>query len=158
MSRPADEVIEGLKKAFGADTDAELGEALGIARSSVASWRARGSVPQRYIRKLADGARTNIEGATTEMEMAAQRLGKLRWLRDFQYLLDDYKTCLTEAGRADAKLDAYIFEAFDALTKELETNRSMSLFEVYSSLVHRDLFERQSERDDDVPNRRALKP
>lgn len=92
------------------------------------------------------------------MEMAAQRLGKLRWLRDFQYLLDDYKTCLTEAGRADAKLDAYIFEAFDALTKELETNRSMSLFEVYSSLVHRDLFERQSERDDDVPNRRALKP
>ena len=40
---------------------------------------------------------------------------------------------------------------------ELETNRAMSLFEVYSSLVHRDLFERQSEDGNNVPNRRTLK-
>lgn len=49
MSDDIEERITNLKRIHGAETDAELAKALQIGRSTIASWRLRGSVPVRYL-------------------------------------------------------------------------------------------------------------
>ena len=45
----AGEDIRVLKETLGVGSDAELAAALGVERSTVAQWRRRGSVPERYF-------------------------------------------------------------------------------------------------------------
>lgn len=140
MVSDADEVIEALKRAFRADTDAELGEVLGVARSSIASWRTRGHVPRRYMRKLAEVAGENVRTASIEEDIYAQRLGLLRWLRDHRHLLDDYSACLSGIGGADAAIGKYQFEALDDLRAEMAIRDGMTMGEVYSAVVFQEFF------------------
>jgi transcriptional regulator with XRE-family HTH domain len=47
-TRPAGKVLAALKERFGVNTDSDLADALGVARSTVTNWRCRESVPKRY--------------------------------------------------------------------------------------------------------------
>lgn len=44
--------ISRLKAKHGAKTDQDLAHALGLGKSAVGAWRARGSIPHRYVRSL----------------------------------------------------------------------------------------------------------
>jgi Bacteriophage CI repressor helix-turn-helix domain len=49
----ADDVIERLKFALGCKSDADLGRTIGIAPTTISSWRSRESIPYEEIAKLA---------------------------------------------------------------------------------------------------------
>lgn len=49
------EIIEALKAQFGTQTDADLARRLSIDKSTISSWKARGSVPRRF-RAILSGA------------------------------------------------------------------------------------------------------
>lgn len=46
------DVIASMKAAVGATTDIELAAALGVERSAIAKWKARGAVPERHVLAL----------------------------------------------------------------------------------------------------------
>lgn len=52
MAGSAQQIIEELKATLAAASDADLARLLGVDKSTVASWKARGSVPKRYSRLL----------------------------------------------------------------------------------------------------------
>lgn len=49
------QIIEALKAQLGTETDADLARRLGIDKSTISSWKARGSVPRRF-RAILSGA------------------------------------------------------------------------------------------------------
>lgn len=49
MAGSVEDVIASLKAQLGADTDTELARRLRVNKSTVSSWRARGSVPRRFL-------------------------------------------------------------------------------------------------------------
>lgn len=51
----AKETVTALKEKLGAETDADLARKLRVDKSTVASWKSRGNVPQRYA-SILDGA------------------------------------------------------------------------------------------------------
>ncbi len=54
MSSEVDSTIERLRQRLGAENDVELSRKLRVAKSTISSWRARGTVPERY-QKILDG-------------------------------------------------------------------------------------------------------
>ncbi len=54
MSGDVEEDIAALKKRFKAATDQHLADRLRLGRSTVTSWRRRGSVPARYMRMVSE--------------------------------------------------------------------------------------------------------
>ena len=55
MQSSVDATIAGLRGAVSAKTDAELARMLGVDQSTISAWRARGRVPERFV-KMVDGA------------------------------------------------------------------------------------------------------
>ncbi len=66
-----EEQIWRLKEASGAGTDKELADELGVNPSSVAAWRRRGKVPEKYLLRAAiTGARDfNLSAAADEFSV-----------------------------------------------------------------------------------------
>ena len=52
MLESVDTTIAGLRGVVGAQNDAELANKLGVNKSTVSGWRARGRVPSRYVELL----------------------------------------------------------------------------------------------------------
>ena len=52
MEVAVDRTIAGLRRVLGAETDAELARKLGIDKSTVSGWRARGRVPDRFTNMI----------------------------------------------------------------------------------------------------------
>ncbi|THD81542.1 hypothetical protein E7811_16690 [Aliigemmobacter aestuarii] len=90
-----DIIIDKLKARYLVDTDQELARALKLGRSTVATWRNRGSVPAKYV-EIANSADTRkFYGETpwdqwAPLEKAAMQLALMRLMRDKRPMLDDY--------------------------------------------------------------------
>jgi Bacteriophage CI repressor helix-turn-helix domain len=52
MNGSVEDTIAHLRTAVGATTDAELARRLDVDQSTISSWRARGRVPNRYVKEL----------------------------------------------------------------------------------------------------------
>jgi hypothetical protein len=52
MLESVDSTIAGLRRVVGAQNDSELASKLGIDKSTVSGWRARGRVPERFVKVL----------------------------------------------------------------------------------------------------------
>lgn len=77
-------VINCLKRAYGAETDAELAKALDVGRSTVTAWRSRGSVPMRYRRRIPGEDKSAVSEAPlhwSDEEREAFKLALLRFVR-----------------------------------------------------------------------------
>lgn len=76
--------IERLREHFRAETDADLARRLRIDKSTVSSWRARGRVPDRFL-KMLEGASHQAVGAAPlhwgDHEHAAFQLALFRYAR-----------------------------------------------------------------------------
>jgi hypothetical protein len=121
-------IIDQLKSRFQVSTDSDLAAKLLISRSSVANWRNRESIPDRY-RKIADGelnwaAYSKPYGEMTDIESAAMRLAVLRLVQDYGDMATDYGQFLAKSGEASANWQKYWSSACADLYNEMETRGS----------------------------------
>lgn len=118
-----DGVISKLKERFGVTTDRDLAKRLHLGRTTVANWRNRGQVPQRYVEAAEDGYWGPFrlaEAQWTEEERAAVTLAIMRLMRDHQPLLGDFGTFMHEGGTVLwLRLQQYQHRALKELTEEL---------------------------------------
>lgn len=140
----ASQVIEKLKARFGVATDADLAARLLISRSSVANWRNRASIPDRY-RRIANGeanwaayAKPYVE--MTDVERAAMRIAVARLIRDFGHVATDYRGFMEDSMRAAASWQKYWSEACRDLYSEMEARGSEDAHHTASLLVYKELF------------------
>lgn len=87
-SDAAEDVLAALQERLKVSTDQGIADALGIGRSTVTSWRRRGSVPRRYARLVEHDTQSRL-GATfrydllSDEERAALRLAMMRMHHGF---------------------------------------------------------------------------
>lgn len=99
MTDDPQEIIEALKAQFGAETDADLARRLSIDKSTISSWKARGSVPHRF-RAILNGASPSFFATSPmswgEHEKTAFEIALFRFTRARAEvaLEGDYKKCL----------------------------------------------------------------
>lgn len=82
MQGTVDSTIAGLRGVVGAKTDAELGRMLGIDQSTISSWRARGRVPDRFVKMLGAADKSEASGAPQvwgELQDCAQSIALIRF-------------------------------------------------------------------------------
>jgi hypothetical protein len=140
----AGEIIERLKARFRVDSDSDLAAKLMISRSSVANWRNRNSVPDRYQR-VAEG---EINWAAyspgvvdmSAVESAAMRLAMLRLMRDFGDIATDYRSFLTKSGSAAASWPLYWSRACKDLQAAMAERDSDDAINVVSLLAYDEVF------------------
>lgn len=137
-------VIEKLKARFRVESDSELAARLLISRSSVANWRNRDSVPDRY-RKIADGevnwaAYSKPYGEMTDVERGAMRIAITRLIRDFGHVANDYRGFMEDSMRAAASWQTYWADACVDLYREMELRGSEDAHHTASLLVYNELF------------------
>lgn len=75
-----DDAIRDLRLLLGCDNDAQLARSLCIDNSTISSWRARGKVPEKYLR-FARGEAAGPLAAVPEIEMCALALALLRFVK-----------------------------------------------------------------------------
>lgn len=101
-----EETILDLKAAFGAETDEQLAKALGIGRSTVASWRLRGSVPKRYSLRKPGEDRSAVSyppRSWGEEENAAFKLAFIRFVKENGPSFSTYRAYIEEGLWATSK-------------------------------------------------------
>lgn len=142
MEPTVEEVISALRAHFEVDSDAELARKLMINKSTVSSWRARGSVPQRFRGILSGEPHQFMHSPPLqwgEDEQAAFSLALFRFSRlvAAKVELEKYRDALTLfGGRA--------FPAFwimmSAAQKDLAERRgNHTLSTLLALLIHDDL-------------------
>lgn len=95
MSRMQDveEIIDQLKDRFHVGTDAGLASKLGVAASTVAAWRSRGSIPKRYLEAEPDAGTSPRSAAPrhwNEFERLALPIALLRLCKMFEGRIGSY--------------------------------------------------------------------
>jgi len=107
MAEDANETIEQLMKRFRVTTDQALADRLSLARSTVTSWRKRGSIPARYAR-LAEETPTLLPDflnpTWSEEEKAAMRLALIRLIKGFGSQITDYPSYVSKVGFLPAQM------------------------------------------------------
>lgn len=99
MAENVEATITALKERFSAENDADLARRLRISKSTISSWRARNSVPQRFL-GLLDGESHQFVLAPPlkwgDHEEAAFRVALFRFSRLMQKTMDlnDYRKAL----------------------------------------------------------------
>jgi hypothetical protein len=140
----AAQVIEKLKARFRVESDSELAARLLISRSSVANWRNRDSVPDRY-RRIADGeinwaAYSKPYGEMTDVERGAMRIAIARLVRDFGHIATDYRAFMEDSMLAASSWQKYWAVACKDLYREMEQRGSEDAHHTASLLVYNELF------------------
>jgi hypothetical protein len=81
MPNTVETTIAGLRTVVNAKSDAELARFLGVNQSTISSWRARGSVPQRFQRMLQDPENGVVDSREVggEVRESAQAIALLRF-------------------------------------------------------------------------------
>jgi hypothetical protein len=118
----ADDVIERLKSRLHAATDQGLAEKLSVGRSTITSWRRRGSVPPRYAR-IADLGQSADLGRMAEWskeERAALNLALFRLTKGYAAQIVDYPTFLMKVGFLGKQLVGQMDRALLDLNAEMD--------------------------------------
>ena len=108
MNGQVDGTIAELRRAVKAANDSDLARTLGIDKSTISGWRARGSVPQKFMRFLQSSSSTAASGpidfttlkAWPELEERSRAIGLLRFT-----LL---RQKLARSGDVDRAMSAFI--------------------------------------------------
>lgn len=108
--------IARLKAKHCAANDQELARALHLGKSTIGSWRARGSVPDRYIKALDSGgaaAFSLIPAEMTEEEWLALSLALTRVIRDEAPVIADPRALIARGVSLPIVLIANDKQALD---------------------------------------------
>lgn len=137
-SDDAERMIASLREHFGVQTDADLARRLRIDKSTVSSWRSRGTVPARFARIL-EGESNQFALVPPahwgEHEIAAFEVALFRFCRLYSgsRRLSDYRSALEMfSGDAYCKFLSLMMEAQqDLVDRQVGTSRAL--------LIHADL-------------------
>lgn len=121
----ADDVIAALQRRMMVDTDQALAEALSVGRSTIANWRRRGRVPERYMALVDEDAQRRMTAAFTfdllsAEERAALILAIMRMQRGFLSELQSYPEFLRRAGFVPVQITMHVSEALRDLLAAME--------------------------------------
>lgn len=136
-------VIADLKNALGVTTDSDLARKLRVDKSTIASWKARGSVPDRY-KGIAAGDPMQAMLAPplkwSEHEQAAFSLALFRFCRTFagEIAAADFHTMLRVFGTTSWQLWVLFAEAQTDLAEEIGRS-ACSVQMALAMRIHRDL-------------------
>lgn len=139
----AAQIIDKLKARFRVETDSDLAMRLLISRSSVANWRNRDSVPERY-RRIAEGEVNWAAWSTpypemSDIERAAMRIAIMRLVRDFAGVGSDYRSFLEDSMRAASSWQSYWAQACLDVYQEMETRDADNAHHTADLLAYREL-------------------
>ncbi len=137
-------VIDKLKARFRVESDTDLAARLLISRSTVANWRNRDSVPDRY-RRVAEGEANwapwaKPYGEMNDIERAALRIAITRLMRDFGHIATDYRGFMEDSMKAAASWQLYWSTACKDLFAEMERRETDDAHHTASLLVFNELF------------------
>ena len=108
MQQSVDATIQNLRGAVSAKSDAELARTLGIDQSTISSWRARGSVPQKFVKLLrlngSSAASGPIDWSTLEAWPELQERSRAIGLLRFTLLRSD----VARSGDVDRAMNVFI--------------------------------------------------
>lgn len=117
-----DSTIDRLMQRFRVTTDQSLADRLSLGRSTVTSWRRRGSVPMRYVR-LADEIPTLLPDFLnpewSDEERAAMRLA-LRLIKGFGARFTDYPSYVSNSGFLPAQMATGVEKALLDISARME--------------------------------------
>lgn len=124
-SSDADDVIAALQKRLGVDTDQALATALSVGRSTIANWRRRGRVPERYMALVDEDAQRRLGAAfnfdlLSAEERSALILAIMRMQKGFLTELLSYPEFLRRAGYIPAQITSHVSQALLDLLAEME--------------------------------------
>jgi hypothetical protein len=143
MADQSEEIIEALKRRFAAATDQVLAERLSIGRSTVASWRSRGSVPRRYA-ALVDEENLPFSlgiGYWSGDERAATILALMRMHAGYLGQVDSYSAFLGRGGFIFSKFTVQLERAYIDLQGAMERHALEEPMQALNLLVFEELFE-----------------
>lgn len=106
MAEQTDDLIQAIKITFAVETDEELAKALQIGRSTISSWRLRGSVPKRYLMRKPGDPQSVVNFPPLEWgqeEQAAFTLAMARFIRTHGHAFETYRQFLEHGASAAAE-------------------------------------------------------
>lgn len=111
----AKEIIERMKSALGATSDQDLADLIGVAKTTVSSWRQRNSIPYKVCVKLASGTWFGLEkGVDSRAKISLPWLITGEGDRMDSFEPSDHHDL--EGGMVDQEALSLILEVFDQET------------------------------------------
>lgn len=143
MSDDADSIIDALKARFRVPTDQGLAERLRLGRSTVTSWRRRGSVPERYVRMA--GERPTLlpdllDPQFDPVEREALNLALLRLVTGPGAKIKDYPSFLQHGPFLAAQLAIGLEKALLDLSAAMTENDLEDPRQALNLMVFEDFF------------------
>ncbi|MDR0810041.1 MAG: hypothetical protein LBE86_13100 [Gemmobacter sp.] len=143
MSDDVNEKIELLKRRFRVITDEGLAKRLHLGRSTVTSWRRRGSIPERYI-QMAEGQATFLpdflDKALTDVDRAAMTLALVRLIKGFGAEITDYRSYLSKGGFLNAQMAIGVEKAFLDITALMVEEDMTDAHQCLNLIVYNEFF------------------
>lgn len=127
--KSVEDMITQLKLTHRAETDSDLARVLQVGRSTIASWRLRGSVPQRYLlRKPGDDQSFGSWpiASWSQEEVAAFKLSLLRLSHARGTLFPSYHAYLRDSGSVFIDLLNGTIEAKKDILERMAQESDMS--------------------------------
>lgn len=146
MSELVDILIAKLKARYRVDTDQDLAKALRLGRSTVATWRNRGSVPKKY-EDLANGeVLFQFYGETpweswSDLEKAGMELALMRLMRDFKGVSHDFSGFLARSQAIPLALPEYHGQACSDIASQMADLNESSVRACLQRLVYEEFFQ-----------------
>lgn len=146
MTVPDTDILAALKQRLRVRTDEGLAKVLGVARSTVTSWRRRGSIPDRYARLVdPDGRKATDEAFNfaiwSDAEKAALSLALMRMHKGYFTEVIGYSDFLARGGFFPVQLTVHMDKALRSILAEMEERRIEDAFQCLNMLVYEEFFE-----------------
>ena len=122
MSKDVESVILLLKQRFQAATDQTLANRLALGRSTITSWRRRGTVPDRYVRMAEIGTAMDFKApyeSWTAVEKSAMTLALMRLIKGYGTKYTTYPMFLSYGGFLGPQLLLAIEKALIDLSTQM---------------------------------------
>lgn len=144
-SADAEDVIAALQARLHAGTDQALAEALSVGRSTIANWRRRGRVPQRYMALVEEDAQRRLAAAFTfdllsSEERAALTLAIMRMQRGYLAEISSYPEFLRRGGFIPVQITEHVSQALLDLLAEMENKNYDDPYQCLNEMVFNELF------------------
>lgn len=145
MSDIVDVLVAKLKARYLVETDQDLAKALKLGRSTVATWRNRGSVPKKY-EALANGKQVrSFYGETpwefwNELERAGMELAFLRLMRDFGDVSREYSAYLKRGSSIPVSIPEYHGAACHDIAVEMADHNETNVRACLQRIVYNEFF------------------
>lgn len=160
-TQDVDETIQQLMTKFDASNESHLADMIGVHRSTISAWKARGNVPERYVRLLSDDYRAasvmgegKPEANQAEVRrllslkslspsgQAALKLALFRFLQDSEGVLDSFPETIKALSLGMTQLTIGAAAAMEEI-EDRRRKSDCSPQEAMAMIVHEEMSRRE---------------